>query len=92
VLEWRVVDRHDDGAIEIGPLDQRHVTLLFEPVDEPKQGKNRVHIGLRPSSPSDQSVELDRLMDLGARRADVGQGDEKIPVRTLLPGANTDGR
>jgi len=76
VLDWHVIDRDDDGAIEIGPLDQQHVTVLLEPVAEPKQVKNRVHIDLNPRTPSDQTAELDRLLNLGARRADVGQGDE----------------
>jgi Glyoxalase-like domain len=76
VLDWHVVDRDDDGAIEIGAAGQQHVTLLFEPVDEPKQVKNRVHIDLNPSTPSDQSTELERLLALGARRVDIGPGDE----------------
>ena len=76
VLEWRVVDRDDDGAVEIGGRDQADVTMLFEPVQEPKQVKNRVHIDLNPSAPSDQATELDRLVGLGARPVDVGQRDE----------------
>ena len=50
VLEWRVVDRDDDGAVEIGGRDQADVTMLFEPVQEPEQVKNRVHIDLNPSA------------------------------------------
>jgi len=76
VLEWHIVDRGDDGAIEIGARDHQHVTLLFVPVEEPKRIKNRLHIDLNPAGPSDQSSELDRLIGLGAQRVDIGQGDQ----------------
>jgi hypothetical protein len=37
--------------------------------------KNRLHLDLRPIG-CDQRDELERLLECGARRADVGQGDE----------------
>jgi hypothetical protein len=40
---------------------------------EPKSGKNRMHIDLRPE---DQAAEVARLEELGATRVDVGQGPE----------------
>ena len=49
--------------------------LVIAPVPEPKAGKNRLHIDLNPSG-CDQAEELERLLALGARRVDVGQGDE----------------
>jgi hypothetical protein len=48
--------------------------LVFAPVPEKKTSKNRVHIDVSPSG-ADQPEELDRLLALGARRIDVGQGD-----------------
>jgi len=81
VLEWDVVDRDDDGAIEIGPSEQRHLTLLFQPIPEPKVGKNRLHIDLNPRG-AEQPAELERLLALGARHTDVGQGDETWVVLT----------
>ncbi len=75
VLEWHFVDRDDDGAIEIGPADQQHMTLLFQPVPEHKTSKNRLHIDLNPLR-SDQQTELERLLALGARTVDIGQGHE----------------
>jgi predicted enzyme related to lactoylglutathione lyase len=48
--------------------------LVFVPVDEQKAGKNRVHIDVCPSG-CDQAEELERLLGLGARKVDVGQGD-----------------
>ena len=46
--------------------------LLFELVPEPKTGKNRLHLDFRPA---DQDAEVQRLLGLGATRADIGQGD-----------------
>ena len=46
--------------------------LLFTPVTEAKTVKNRLHIDLRPD---DQEAEVERLVDMGARPVDIGQGD-----------------
>ncbi|NMO55920.1 VOC family protein [Actinoplanes sp. TBRC 11911] len=46
--------------------------LLFTPVPEVKTVKNRLHIDLRPD---DQEAEVERLVDMGARHVDIGQGD-----------------
>lgn len=48
--------------------------LVFVRVPEPKTVKNRVHIDVNPSG-ADQAAELQRLLSLGARHVDVGQGD-----------------
>lgn len=77
---WRVVDvDEDDGAVEIGPGDDpgdgSSVTLLFAPVPEPKAVKNRLHLDLHPVG-VEQAEELQRLLALGARQVDVGQGDQ----------------
>ena len=48
-------------------------------VPEPKAVKNRLHIDLNPSG-CDQAAELERLLALGARPTDVGQGDESWVV------------
>ena len=44
-------------------------------VPEPKAGKNRVHIDLASTSAAHQAAEVDRLLGLGATRADIGQGE-----------------
>ncbi|WP_031165178.1 VOC family protein [Streptosporangium roseum] len=44
-------------------------------VPEPKTVKNRVHIDLATTSAAHQADLVTRLQDLGARPADVGQGD-----------------
>jgi hypothetical protein len=46
--------------------------MCFMPVTDPKTVKNRVHLDLT-SSAADRDQEIDRLLALGARRADIGQ-------------------
>ena len=42
-------------------------------ISEAKAGKNRLHLDFRPD---DRDAEVARLLDLGATRADIGQGDQ----------------
>jgi predicted enzyme related to lactoylglutathione lyase len=71
-----------------GPLvwDQDQETAIRAPHGGPiiswggppvrsKTGKNRLHFDLAPPPDGDQQAEVDRLVALGARRADIGQGD-----------------
>jgi hypothetical protein len=49
--------------------------LVFVPVRDPKTVKNRVHLDLASTSPQDQAAIVARAVELGAKPADVGQGD-----------------
>ena len=49
--------------------------LVFIPVPEPKTAQNRVHLDLASESVAHQAAEVDRLLGLGATRADIGQGE-----------------
>jgi catechol 2,3-dioxygenase-like lactoylglutathione lyase family enzyme len=40
--------------------------LLFQPVDEPKGGKNRLHLDIAPPEGARQDEEVARLVALGA--------------------------
>jgi hypothetical protein len=40
--------------------------LLFQPVDEPKHGKNRLHLDVAPAEGRSQDDEVARLVALGA--------------------------
>jgi predicted enzyme related to lactoylglutathione lyase len=76
-LGWRrTFDEPDEVCIE-PPEGSREdgvvPDLLFLRVPETKAVKNRLHFDLRPE---DQQAEVERLEQLGARRADVGQGSE----------------
>jgi Glyoxalase-like domain len=70
-LGWVVVDDAAD-EYEIRPAPGRLPGLLFVSVPEPKAGKNRLHLDFRPD---DQGLEVERLLALGAVRADIGQGN-----------------
>jgi hypothetical protein len=76
-------DLGDDGAGKLFPPDDAPKsvpTIYLQPVTEPKQEKVRVHLDLRPED-GDVEREVERLIGLGARRADVGQsGDEGFTV------------
>jgi catechol 2,3-dioxygenase-like lactoylglutathione lyase family enzyme len=76
VLGYVELGREDDGSIEIGPPDVgfggRQPTLILSPSGEPRTGKLRLHIDVNPTD-RDQEAELERLLALGARPADVGQ-------------------
>ena len=75
VLDYRVLSRDEDGAVEIGPeagFGGAAPTLVFAPVPEPTPGKVRLHIDLNATD-REQDAELERLLDLGAKPADVGQ-------------------
>jgi predicted enzyme related to lactoylglutathione lyase len=70
-LGWTVVGEDADG-IEIQPAPGVMPGLLFVAVEEAKSGKNRLHLDFRPQ---DRDAEVDRLRQLGATLADVGQDD-----------------
>jgi len=78
VLGFVVLDT-DDGVIEVGPLEGfggLQPTLIFSPTTELGTGKRRLHIDINPID-RDQDAELERLLDLGARPADIGQTGEQ---------------
>ncbi len=75
VLDWPVID--DDRGLSwmsaTGEPTSRPL-LVFVPVPEPKTVKNRIHLDVNPSG-CEQADELERLLSLGARPVDIGQGD-----------------
>jgi catechol 2,3-dioxygenase-like lactoylglutathione lyase family enzyme len=76
VLGYVELGREDDGSIEIGPPDVGfgglQPTLILSPSSDPRPGKLRLHLDVNPTD-RDQEAELERLLALGARPADVGQ-------------------
>ncbi|MGW2050728.1 VOC family protein [Streptomyces sp. NPDC001858] len=82
-LGWVVVNGAAD-EYEIRPSQDRLPGLLFVPVPEAKSVKNRLHLDFRPD---DRDAEVARLLALGARRADVGQGEQSW-VTLLDPEGN----
>ncbi|MFD3971538.1 VOC family protein [Streptomyces cyaneofuscatus] len=84
VLGYAEIGRESDGSIEIGPPDTGfggpQPTLVLSPNSEPRTGQLRLHIDVSATD-RDQDAELERLLALGARPADVGQtGNESWHV------------
>jgi hypothetical protein len=84
VLDYQVLDEGGDATVTIGSpraledMDRRGPvppTLTFAHVPEGKSVKNRLHLDVSPSD-MEQEQEVRRLLQLGARHADVGQGEE----------------
>ena len=78
VLDWVELDREGDVSIEIGPREGfggAVPTLVFNASSEPRREKLPLHFDVSPSD-TDQDAELERLLELGAVRSDVGQADE----------------
>lgn len=107
VLGFRVIDRKI-GMVEIGSWEptveavrerQTPPTILFTEVPEDKLVKNRLHLDVSPIDCT-QDEEVQRLLDLGARRVDLGQvescswqvlqdpeGNEFCVLRSLAAGS-----
>ena len=97
VLDWVTVFETEDEVVLVprhaleaeGPaadLDtwmRRGQGLVFGSVPEGKQVKNRLHIDLTPHSSQDRAAEIQRLLDLGATRVDVGQDEEEVSWTVL---------
>ena len=77
VLDWEVLDR-EEGAVEIGSREGfggAQPTLLFLFSEEPKREPLRLHFDVNATD-RDQEAELARLLALGARPVDIGQGTQ----------------
>ena len=86
VLGWQVTDE-DDTLVSITPPDGSWPTIDVVKVPEKKSVKNRLHLDLRADGNSTED-ELERLLALGARRTDVGQGPDVTWVVLSDPEGN----
>lgn len=77
------IDKGTDGHAKLYPPQDAAPavpTLWLQASAGPKRAKNRNHPDLRPHD-GDVHAEVERLLELGATRADVGQtGDEPFVV------------
>ena len=91
VLGYQVI-HSSEGDVEVAPWDEEPAdladqvrraptvpTLLFQRVPEGKTVKNRLHIDVSPIDRT-QEAEVERLIALGARHVDVGQGEQSWVV------------
>ena len=98
-LDWVVLDR-EPGLVEIGPArsdDQALLdavrsgpvppTMFLASVPEDKVVKNRMHLDVSPIDRS-RDEEVERLLALGATRAEVGQTVEESWVVLADPEGN----
>ncbi len=73
-LGWPLVwDQDQETAIQ-SPRGGPKITWGGPPL-RPKTGKCRLHFDLAPPVDGDQHAEVERLVSLGATRADIGQGE-----------------
>ncbi len=84
VLDYSILYEAPDEVV-VSRDEDTYPGLVFVPVPEDKTVKNRLHIDLNPD---DRDAEVDRLIGLGARRVDVGQGDDVTWVVLADPEGN----
>jgi hypothetical protein len=77
--EWAIEPPEGSPAVDVAP------DILFVRVPDEKTTKNRLHFDLRPDG---QAAHVRRLEALGARRVDIGQGDEVSWVVMADPEGN----
>ena len=74
-LDWPLVWDQDQETAIRSPHGGPKITWGGPPLD-PKLGKKyRLHFDLAPPADGDQQAEVDRLISLGAKRVDIGQGE-----------------
>ena len=73
VLGWGVLDR-EEGLVEIG-VEGGPFTIVLLRNDDERRAKLPLHVDVNATD-RDQDAELERLLALGATRADVGQGPD----------------
>jgi predicted enzyme related to lactoylglutathione lyase len=73
-LGWPLVWDQDEETAIRSPHGGPKITWGGPPV-APKQAKSRLHFDLAPPVAGDQQAEVDRMVVLGATRADIGQGE-----------------
>ncbi|UXA12169.1 VOC family protein [Mycobacterium sp. SMC-8] len=67
----------DDGDVVLRAPGGVGPDWLFLEVPEGKAVKNRIHFDF---TPDDQDSEVERVIALGARRVDIGQGEQSWVV------------
>jgi hypothetical protein len=75
----------DDEEVIVGAAPDLYPGLCFLKVPEDKVVKNRLHLDL---DPDDRDAEVARLIQLGARRVDIGQGPDVTWVVLADPEGN----
>jgi hypothetical protein len=85
VLGWQVAAEDDDGIVTVLPPQlvdaareipaaERGPGLLFQPVLEGRELRNRLYLVVAPAGGNDKETEVRRLEGLGAKVVAVGEG------------------
>ncbi|MDP1877131.1 MAG: VOC family protein [Actinomycetota bacterium] len=90
LLGWTVhvgaVGEADEGEVWIeAPGPASRTDILFVPSADQRQGKNRLHLDLRPD---DRDAQVERALELGAARVEIGQSGEESWVVLADPEGN----
>ena len=72
---WDIVLEDDWGGVGLRAADGSGPFVAIWPSADRKVGKNRLHFDVAPHPQDDQGAEVERLIALGARHVDIGQGD-----------------
>lgn len=75
VLGWVVHEVEEDVVWCIGPTDRSWPGIDIGPAQDAKSRKSRLHLDLRADGVSTED-ELERLLALGARTVNIGQGPD----------------
>jgi hypothetical protein len=70
-LGWQVLSERPREVV-IGPELDAPFGICFMPSPDRKATKNRLHLDLTADA-GEREAEIERLLDLGARRVDIGQ-------------------
>jgi predicted enzyme related to lactoylglutathione lyase len=86
-LRWEIAGEPGDD-IALVPTDGTTFRIVFRPVPEIKEGRNRIHLDVTTTSLDDQDESVSRLVELGARHIDIGQSQDEPHVVLADPEGN----
>jgi catechol 2,3-dioxygenase-like lactoylglutathione lyase family enzyme len=86
-LGWDLVDE-DDAEVLLVPTDGTRFAIAVHPATEQNDSHRRMHFDLSSASPEAQQATVQRLLDLGARHVDIGQGPDATHVVLADPEGN----
>jgi predicted enzyme related to lactoylglutathione lyase len=77
-----------DGVLTLAPSDETGFAIDFAPTMAPKVGPNQMHFDLTSSSLEHQQETVARVLELGGRHLDIGQGPDVDHVVMSDPEGN----
>ncbi|MEO5710163.1 MAG: VOC family protein, partial [Nocardioidaceae bacterium] len=87
ILGWETTDDAMGGPALL-PADDTGFRIRFVPTDRPKSGPNQFHYDLTSTSLEEQRETVARVLALGGRHLDIGQGPDVDHVVMADPEGN----